>query len=485
MGIVKSQSIKNTFSTYLGFALGAVNTLFLYTYFLTDSYYGLVAFILSTSNIIMPLMAFGVHNTIIKYYSSYRTKHSAQSFLTMMLFLPLLAILPIGGIGYLAFDVIVESLSVKNPIVSDYLVHIYLVAIAMAYFEVFFAWSKVHMQTVFGNFMKEVFHRLAIMMLLFAVNLEWLSIPTFINAVVVVYLLRMLIMKLMAFSIQFPKLRFHKVSNFKDVFNYAALIIIAGSVATLLLDIDKFMLNYYIPIEEVAYYSVAVFIATVIAVPQRAMHQILAPLNAKFLNEDNLPELQNLYLRSSITLFTVSGLLFLLIVLNINQLYEVIPKQFSKGLYVVLLISAAKLFDSLLGSNNAILFNSKYYRVVVLLGVLLAIATVLFNLVFIPRFGINGAAFATFLAMVLYNIFKLFFVNRKFKVHPISSKTLVLTLVIIVSMMVFYFWEFPFHPMLNIILKSILISISYMLLVLKFQISEDIIAVLRTYKKHE
>lgn len=483
MGIVKSQSIKNTFSTYLGFGLGAINTLFLYTYFLTDVYYGLVAFILSTSNIIMPLMAFGVHNTIIKYYSSYRTKHSIQSFLTMMLFLPLLAIIPIGGIGYLAFDVIVESLSAKNPIVSDYVVHIYLVAIAMAYFEVFFAWSKVHMQTVFGNFMKEVFHRLAIMILLFAVHLEWLSIPAFVNGVVGVYLARMLIMKITAFSIQFPKLRFHKVSNFKEVFTYSALIIIAGSVATLLLDIDKFMLNYYIPIEEVAYYSVAVFIATVIAVPQRAMHQILAPLNAKFLNEDNLPELQSLYLRSSITLFTISGLIFLLIVLNINQLYEVIPQQFSTGLYVVFFISAAKLFDSLLGSNNAILFNSQYYRVVVLLGLILAMATVVFNLIFIPLFGINGAAFATFLAMVLYNVFKLFYVNRKFKVQPISSKTMALTVIIVVSIMVFYFWEFPFHPLVNITLKSVLICVSYALLVLKFQISEDIIVLLRSYKK--
>lgn len=483
MGIVKSQSIKNTFTTYFGFGLGAINTLFLYTYFLTDVYYGLVAFILSTSNIIMPLMAFGVHNTIIKYYSSYRTKHSIQSFLTMMLFLPLLAIIPIGFIGYLAFDLIVESLSVKNPIVSDYIFHIYLVAVAMAYFEVFFAWSKVHMQTVFGNFMKEVFHRLAIMILLFAVHLEWLSIPAFINGVVGVYLFRMVIMKITAFSIQFPKLRFHKVANYKEVFNYSAIIIIAGSVATLLLDIDKFMLNYYIPIEEVAYYSVAVFIATVIAVPQRAMHQILAPLSAKFLNEDNLPELQNLYLRSSITLFTVSGLIFLLIVLNINQLYEIIPQQFSKGLYVVFLISVAKLFDSLLGSNNAILFNSQYYRVVVWLGVLLAIATIVFNLIFIPIFGMDGAAFATFLAMVLYNIFKLLFVHKKFKVQPISMKTIVLTVIIVVSVLVFYFWEFPFHPLTNIVLKSVLICLSYVLLVLKFQISEDIIAVLRAYKK--
>ena len=74
MGIVINQSFKNTITTYLGFGLGAINVLFLYTEFMSDKYYGLVAYILSTANIMMPLMAFGVHNTIIKFYSSFKLK---------------------------------------------------------------------------------------------------------------------------------------------------------------------------------------------------------------------------------------------------------------------------------------------------------------------------------------------------------------------------------------------------------------------------
>ena len=51
-------------------------------------------------------------------------------------------------------------------------------------------------------------------------------------------------------------------------------IILSGSVANMLLDIDKTMINQYIKIENIAYYSVAVFMAIVISVPSRAMHQI-------------------------------------------------------------------------------------------------------------------------------------------------------------------------------------------------------------------
>ena len=69
MGIVQNQSFKNTITTNLGFGIGAINVLFLYTYFLTDEYHGLVAFVMSTANIMMPIFALGTHNTIIKFYS--------------------------------------------------------------------------------------------------------------------------------------------------------------------------------------------------------------------------------------------------------------------------------------------------------------------------------------------------------------------------------------------------------------------------------
>jgi O-antigen/teichoic acid export membrane protein len=44
---------------------------------------------------------------------------------------------------------------------------------------------------------------------------------------------------------------------------YTFFIILSGSVATLLLDIDKIMLNQYIKIENIAYYSVATYIALI------------------------------------------------------------------------------------------------------------------------------------------------------------------------------------------------------------------------------
>ncbi|RCT54132.1 polysaccharide biosynthesis C-terminal domain-containing protein [Winogradskyella sp. KYW1333] len=484
MGIILKQSFKNTISTYLGFGIGAINTLFLYTNLLTDQYYGLVAFLFSTANIMMPFMAFGVHNAIIKYYSSFKTKNSINGFLTLMLFLPLIFIIPVGTIGYFSYETIGSFLSRENSIVENYTWYIFILAIAMAYFEIFFAWTKVQMQTVFGNIMKEVFHRVAIMILLFAVYLNWLSIDEFIIGLVGVYVLRMLIMKLYAYTVRFPKLVFQLPNNLSSIFKYALLMIIAGSVAMLILDIDKFMIGILIEdIEQVAYYSVAIFIATVIAVPQRAMHQIMMPLTAKYLNDNDLTALEDLYKRSSMTLLVVSGFIFLLIVLNINQLYLILPKEFTGGLFVVFIVSLAKLYDNSLGNNNAILFNSEYYKMVLYFGVFLAITAIVLNIIFIPRYGIEGSALATFLAIVFYNTVKILFVKRKFNMQPFSAESLKICLLLVVSVLVMYFWDFPFHPILNIALKSTLIGILYFVSIYKLNVSEDVNEQIKRYLK--
>ncbi|MEM5566262.1 polysaccharide biosynthesis C-terminal domain-containing protein [Psychroserpens sp. AS72] len=481
MGIVLHQSLRNTITTYLGFGLGAISTLFLYTNFISAEYYGLVAYILSAANIMMPLLAFGAHNTIVKFYSTFKSKNSLNSFLTLMLFLPIALSIPLAFVGYFAYDTIADLLTTKNEIVRGYLWYIFLTALSMAYFEVFYAWVKVQMQTVFGNFMKEVFHRVGAMLLLFLVYFKLIDIDQFMLGIVGVYILRALIMMFYAFSRRLPVFRFNRIDKLSSILKYSSLIIIAGSIATIILDLDKFMLNNYIEIEKVAYYSVAVFIATVIAVPQRAMHQILLPLTAQYLNDNNKGALKDLYQRSSLTLYVISGYIFLLIVLNINQLYEIIPSEFSGGLIVVFLISIAKLYDNLLGNNNAILFNSDYYRMVLVFGVILAVLAVLLNIMLIPMYGINGAGLATFIAILVYNTIKIIFVKQKFNMLPFTSETLKITILLMLLVIGFYFWEFPFNAYLNIALKSIAIGIVYVFLIYKLNISEDISEAIRKY----
>lgn len=483
MGIVIKQSIKNTTATYFGFVIGAINTLFLYTEFLTDEYFGLVSYLLSTANVMYPLLMFGVANTIIKFYSSYKTKQEKDSFLLLMLVLPLAVIIPVGTIGTLAYEEISNWISQKNTIAKQYTWTIYVVAVAMGYFEVFFSWGKIHLKSVFGTIMKEVFHRICTMVLLVAIYFNYLSVEQFIYAVTGVYLLRLLIIKMYAFSIYRPAFNFTKPKNIDSIIKYSILIVIAGTVTMFLFDLDKFMLGQFIAVENIAYYNVAVFIAFVIAVPARAMHQIVNPLTAKYLNARNYVELKDLYKKSALNLSIISGGVFILIVVNINQMYLILPPNYSQALYVVLLISIVKLFGSVIGNNNAILFNSDYYRIVLALGVFVVTLAIALNIVLIPKYGINGAAIATFISYISYDALKVLYVKQKMKMHPFTKELVYVLILILLFSVVFYNFELPFSPWVNIIVKSVLISSLYALVIIKLGFSETLTTLVNDFFK--
>ncbi|PWA05839.1 lipopolysaccharide biosynthesis protein [Flavobacterium psychrotolerans] len=474
MGIVLNQSIKNTVITYFGFGIGAINALFLYTNFLGKTHYGMVAFLLSASNIMMPLMAFGVQSTLIRFYSKYPTEAEKEKFLSFMLFMPLFLIVPITTITYFFYDQIAFFILQKNPEIKPFLWLIPIIGICMGYFEVYYAWVKVHMQSVIGNFISEVLVRVVILFLLFAVYWNWITKDEFIYTLLGAYLLQLLAMKGYAMYVKMPVLTFKLPHNVKEIFGYSFFIILSGSVAVLLMDFDKVMIPSYRNISDNALYSVAIFIATVIAVPSRAMLQIIYPITARLMNENKHEELNELYKKSAINLQVFGGLVLLGIFLNIKELYKLIPGEYAGGTAVVFIIGLTKFYDVILGNNNAIILNTKYYKSVLFFGLLLVFMMIGLNMILIPPYGIIGSAWATLISVIVYNTIKLVFVVKKMNLYPFTLNTLKSFGIIGLIFLLFYFWDFPFHPILNISLKSVLIALVYVFVNYKWVISVEI-----------
>ena len=137
-----------------------MNTLVFYPLFLSAEEYGLVVFLLATSNLLMPLIGFGVHQTIIRFFSTYKTKEEQRRFMSFVILFAAFYfpyywrswcdVLPLN------FSCIIHS----NLVIASYTWVIFVVAVATAYFEVFYVWARVQLQSVFGNALKEIFPRL-------------------------------------------------------------------------------------------------------------------------------------------------------------------------------------------------------------------------------------------------------------------------------------------------------------------------------------
>jgi len=311
--------------------------------------------------------------------------------------------------------------------------------------------------------------------------------------VAIAYFAQMVVMKLYAISVKMPVLRLVIPKNIKDIIQYSFFIIVSGGVAVMLIDFDKVMIPQYKDIGQNALYAVAIFISTVIAVPSRAMTQIISPITARLLAEEKLDELNELYKKSAINLQVIGGFIMILIFVNIKEMYHLIPSEYSGGILVVFLIGLSKFYDVMLGNNNAIIVNTKYYRMVLLFGILTVVLMIILNMIFIPLYGIEGSAFATLITIMIYNTIKLLFVVKKMKLYPFSPKTLYSLGILAICFLLFYFWDFdfsevylaqfPMHHLLNIACKSVLVAILYLYLNYKLQISEDINTILNKVAK--
>jgi O-antigen/teichoic acid export membrane protein len=431
----------------------------------------------------MPLFAIGMQNTLVKFYSQCKTEKEQNQFLSFSVLFPLVLTIPLLLLGLFFYDEISLFVTKKNPIVKEFIYLIPFIGLCMAYFEIFYAWARVHMHSVFGNFIKEVGLRLFSLVALIGMYLGWITAIEFIYLTAGIYFVALLITMLYAFRVKKPHFQLSIPHNVKGILEYTFYIILSGSVANLLLDGDKIMLNQYMDIGNIAFYSVATYIALVISVPSRAMHQIVYPITAKLMHENKHDELNDLYKKTSVNLQIVGGFVMLCIFVNIDQLYEMLPKDYAGGIWIVFIIGLSKYFDLILGNNNAIIFNSKYYRMVLFLGLMLVFFTIVLNMIFIPLYGITGSAIATLLSITIYSVAKLMFVVKRMHLYPFTIQTVYSIIITAILFVLFYFWKFPFHPIIGIVLKSILVTILYVYINYRFSISKEINQVLHSLIK--
>ena len=348
----------------------------------------------------------------------------------------------------------------------------------------FFSWLRVHLKSVFGNFLKEVYPRLLTFSLLVCHAFQLLNLDSFITYLILGYYLRLIIIMVYSFSVYLPRFKGLLPASWKAMLRYSCLIFLSGAAASFILDIDKSMIFSLTSNANVAFYAVALYIAAVIEAPGRAMFQITSPLVAEALNQNDKNRLEKLLKKSSINLIIVSGFFFLIINLNLIDFYQIIDQEgYASAIDVVLIVSFAKLFSMSIGCINNIITNSKYYYFVFWFSVTSAILAVILNYVLIQSHGIIGAAFATLVVILFVNFCKIILVHYLFKIHPYSRKTLGVLLSLAMIYAFIYVIPSTLNPWLSIPLRSLLIFGLFSVPLFVFRWSTEIYGLIKDVQK--
>ena len=485
MGVVIRQSVKGSIVNYVGAFIGFLTTFFIATKFLAAEEIGLTRVLIETSMLVAALAQLGTTNSIIRFFPYFKNadkKHNG--FFGLSILVPFFGLIFFCLLYLLLKQPIVHIFSEKSALFLDYFYYVIPFAVFWVYIGVFETYSNVLHRIVVPRFIREVGIRVMtiIVFLLWAFRL--VTFDTFILLFILLYgvaaiLNLMYIFALKQYSFK-PNFEIAKPLQ-KKFYYYTAFLLPAAIGGTIMAKIDAFMVSSMLGLDKMGIFSIAYWMAVIIDIPYRSLSAISMPVVSDYLKNEDYKSVDFHYKRVSLNQLLIGSLIFILIWTNIDAIYAILPngELYKGGIYVVLFIALAYLLNSGFNFGLSILSLSKHYYYYLFFIFILAGLGFAANLIFIPRYGITGAALSTFISFAIYNLLAILVAYKKLKILPFSMGILKVAALTIVLLVLNYFIHPTINPYINIAVRGLLTSGIFILIAYFWNISQDTNHVIR------
>ncbi|MEC9209141.1 MAG: oligosaccharide flippase family protein [Bacteroidota bacterium] len=481
MGIVRNQSIKNSISFYIGMVIGAVNTVIIYPNVFEDKpeHFGLIQILIAYAIVVSTFTTFGIPKTFVKFFPTIKEKGQLY-FLSIIT--PLIGFV-LASLSYFLFKEQIFGLLNASELLRDNFFYIILLVFFIGFYDVLTAISRSFLSAATPTFINEVFLKFYSMSVLLLHWFDFLDFSTFLK----IYLFGFVLKFAILLFIQWKNDRFKfnmsiKDIDIKELIRFGVFVMVGGASIMIVTRVDMMMIGSLLDLQQVAFYTVAFFIGNAIKVPAKSIGAISIPLVAMAWENQDYKQIQTLYSKSSINQLIFGGVFFVCIWLNIDEVFSLLPDNFRGGKWVVFYIGLSQLFNIASGVNGTIIINSKYYRYDLYTNVILVFITIATNYILIPKYGIDGAAMATAISVLLFNMIRLVLIKVKMNMQPFSKQTVITFLVLLFVYFIVDLFPLSSVVIFDIIWKSLLALLLFVPIVLKLNLSEDISGIVKDLK---
>jgi O-antigen/teichoic acid export membrane protein len=251
---------------------------------------------------------------------------------------------------------------------------------------------------------------------------------------------------------------------------------LSGASGGIIQYVDTLMIKGLIvdnALDELGVYSTMFFAAVLIAIPLKGINRISGVIVSEAWKDNDITTIKDVYKKSALNLLLVGAFLFSVGWACIDPVLTFLP-DYAYAKYVFFFLGFAKLIELSTGVNTEIIGSSNKYKYNTYFNVILAVLAIVFNFLLISDYGILGAGIASFLAMTIVNVIRALFLYKTYKLWPFDFAFL--KAVLIVSLFIGFasVLNFNINPILEIILKFILITVLYWGVVIKLNLSVDI-----------
>lgn len=490
MGVILRQTLKTTSVIYVASIIGLINRLYLLPKYLSPSEIGFLDNFIYISTIVGSLSMLGSHSVIIKFSQKFKNKLKYDVLLAYVFIVSIIGYLFISLMFYTLKNNVLDFYSNDKVLIEKYYYYIYIISLFFVLRSYFTVYSIVEKRMAVPTLTNDMFAKGSTFILLILIATNIIQFDFYIFLLVVLYIFSVVILisyvlKYLNFSLSFKLAKIKKGDLF-SMFKFSTFSLLSSLTGSIFLFSDSIMLSGLKDFKTAGIYSIAFFIGSSIEIPKRALSTFAAPFIASYFEKNKLKEINILYKQSSNNQGFIGFLFYLIVLINIDLIFLLLPNSYVYiiGINVTIIIGAAKVIDMIFGVNSEILRNSKYYYLdLLILGSLLVI-NILLNLYLIPIYKINGAAFATLISIILYNIFRFILLNKLYNFFPFSFKSIKIIIIfsllfILNEMIPYYSVSTKMSIIILLVLKSFIFSIIFIMASFYFKVSDELNMLLR------
>ncbi|MFY7879381.1 MAG: lipopolysaccharide biosynthesis protein [Lacibacter sp.] len=486
MGQIRKQAIISSIVTYIGFAIGFVNTwLFIRSgeHSFTPAQYGLTRLFFDLGQLIFAVASLGIPPVLLKFFPYYRDRLPLKQndLYTWTLVFPLIGFVLVLIGGFLFEPLIVRKFSERSELFVLYYPWVFFFGLGTLLFSIFETFSWTHQQTILPNFLRETGLRILTSILLLLFYFRFIGFDTFIKLFSFLFLVIALILGVTLKAKNYFGITF-QISTVTQKFKKKMLAlsgyVYSGTIIVILSQVADTIIIAGISkkgIHDAGVYNLATYIANLIQVPQRSIIAVTVPALSIAWKNKNLPEINRLYRRTSINLLLLGLFIFTGIWLNIHEIFRLIhiQSEYETGLYVILILGITKIIDAGTGVNAQIIATSSQWKFEFYTGIILVVLILPLNYFLVKHLGIIGSAYANLISFTIYNTIRYFFLWTHYKLQPFNMKTLYSIVMAVVVYGIAYVLFKDNHNWMGIVYRSCLYAALFISGIFLFRLTPD------------
>lgn len=206
----------------------------------------------------------------------------------------------------------------------------------------------------------------------------------------------------------------------KTVFRTSVPMLITSSLYLLMGQIDTLMIAAYMGEKQVGIYNIFVRVVRFLSLPATGVESIFLPKISKFKVKENWKGLEKMALKSNLLVVVATVVMIVVLLASkgfILKLFGDDSVLLLSSVSALYFLMAARFVNNATGNAPFILNMTGRQMVLTKIAFVSTLSNLILNMLFIPKWGLSGAAVASLVSVLIFNLGAVYDVKRTYNIR--------------------------------------------------------------------